>query len=119
MNLGEKYLELVDWVSNLAPGYDKLVHVNVGLAIWLTGILVLRSSSRSIWPVLLVALAETGNELFDWLHAIEWGWRETKADFVSTLFWPAVLMAASRLGSSSISAHGQREPESIAEDDGI
>ena len=97
MSLGEKYLELVNWVSNLDPGYDKLVHVNVGLAIWLAGAVVLRTSPRSIWPVLLVALAETGNELFDWVHSIEWGWRETSADFVATIAWPTVLMAASRV----------------------
>lgn len=95
MRLAEMYLGLVNWVNDLGPGYDKFAHVNAGLALWLAAILLLRRSPASVWPLVVVVFVETGNELFDWTQSIEWGWHETSADFIATLFWPMVLMAAS------------------------
>ena len=91
MRLAEMYLGLVNWVNALGPGYDKFAHVNAGLALWLAAILLLRRSPASVWPLVVVVFVETGNELFDWTQSIEWGWRETSADFIATLLWPMVL----------------------------
>lgn len=86
-----------DWFKDWIGLSDTLIHVNVGLAIFLGLALLLRKQRRGAlvaWTILLAL--ESANELVDaaiGLHrngridAME-GWR----DFVATMFWPTVLL---------------------------
>jgi hypothetical protein len=87
-----------------------LVHIHVGLAIWL-GIVVLRRRGLSDWlPIFAITtlclLGEAADLVGYWPVRRAWIWHDMAGDIFNTLFWPVLLWlyASWRCGRSSSSA---------------
>lgn len=91
MELVHLYKSLIDVIVREA-GSAALLHVHVGLAIYLVALIVV-PHRRSGWMALqIVIAAELGNEAMDWLEAApQWTWTDTISDFVLTVMWPAAI----------------------------
>ncbi len=76
---------------------EDLIHVHVGLAIFVITALVLRRRMRSSIPLSVVALLAFVNELLDY-GTPEWELGSSVLDFVNTLVWPLVLFLLARRG---------------------
>jgi len=73
-----------------------VLHIHLGLAIYLLTSLLLRQRLGAVLPWLVVALLELVNEVSDFLryYVSGWPWTATNTieDIVNTLFWPTVLL---------------------------
>ncbi len=94
MHLVERYHQLIVVLQHKTGLVDKLMHVNLGLAIWLLAALALRVPLRSAKPILILALLEAANETMDRLHAGSWNRLDTRLDILATLFWLVVIAGA-------------------------
>ncbi|WP_159754199.1 hypothetical protein [Sphingomonas sp. 8AM] len=87
------YKSLIDQIVALA-GSAALLHVHVGMAIYLATLMVVRQRRGGVVALQVVFAAELGNELMDWLAASpQWSWSDTISDVVLTLMWPAGITA--------------------------
>lgn len=77
---------------------EALLHLHIGLAIFVIAALALRRRMRSPWPLLAVALLALGNELVDRLSHDSWRIANSAADLLNTLLWPTVLFLLARRG---------------------
>lgn len=72
-----------------------LVHIHVGLAIWLGLVVVWRRGMAALLPICAVVLACLVNEGFDlashWPVQHGWIWRDTAGDLFNTLLWPVLI----------------------------
>jgi len=86
-----------DWAFALesSVGSDTLIHVNVGLGIWLLAALFLRRPFRDPRLLLPIMMAEGTNEVFDYLVHQGWSLADTTHDILWTLLWPILLWAVS------------------------
>lgn len=91
MNFAHRYEQAIQWIVSLCPQPDKFAHSYAGLTIWLLATLVLRRPLRSIMPLVVVVVAEVGNECIDRVAHGGWMWRDTLGDAGATWFWPSVL----------------------------
>jgi hypothetical protein len=87
----ERYKAFADWVVIQAGGSDKLVHLNVGLLLWVVAALVLRRPLRSFAPLLSVTLIQITNEVIDYSVRAGWTWQDSVLDTLATLGWPCLL----------------------------
>jgi hypothetical protein len=87
----ERYKHFADWVVAQAGGSDKLVHLNVGLLVWVAASLVLRRPLRSPLPLLTVVLVQIANEAIDYHVRIKWSLEDTLLDTLATIGWPFIL----------------------------
>lgn len=85
------------WAFELekSVGSDTLIHLNVGLAIWMIAALILRQPFRNPWLLLPVVIAEGANEICDYIVHEGWSVADTLHDILWTLLWPVLLFAAS------------------------
>lgn len=88
---------LKEWIKHALGISDALIHVNVGLGLFLALTVLLRKRSGGVLVALaVVVVLQFLNEILD--ASIEIGRRdrinfgEAFRDTVATLFWPAVLM---------------------------
>lgn len=82
------YHSMIETIS-LATGMpDRMLHLYAGLGLFMLGHLVTRRSSAAL---LLVLVAEGGNEVMDRLYFGSWRWDDTVPDIVQTVFWPLML----------------------------
>ncbi len=87
------YKSLIDQIVARA-GSAALLHVHVGMAIYLATLLVVRQRRGGTVALQVVLAAELGNEVLDWLAASpQWSWADTISDIVLTLMWPAAITA--------------------------
>jgi hypothetical protein len=95
MDIAATYHAMID-AALLATGFnDKVMHVHVGLAIYVAAQIVLRTRRGSINAWLVVLSAEAGNEMMDRLFFGSWRMHDTLGDVFATLFWPTILALAS------------------------
>ncbi len=93
MDIVHLYKSLIDQIVARA-GSAELLHVHVGMAIYLATLLVVRQRRGGIVALQMVLAAELGNEVMDWLAASpQWSWSDTISDVVLTLLWPAAITA--------------------------
>lgn len=85
------------WLANTLGLDHATLHVHVGMAIWVAGVLV-AGDIGAVWPLLVVTAAELFNELLDRLREGSWRIADTLADIVNSVFWPLVLFALARAG---------------------
>jgi hypothetical protein len=85
------YHRATNWLVGLAGQNDKLLHMYVGLTIWVVGAMIMRRPLRSWWPVCLVVVAEVANEILDRIATGSWNWADTAADTAATCSWPVIL----------------------------
>lgn len=96
MSLVATYHETIEHILAYSGASDKTVHVHVGLALYLLGQLVLRTRRGSVDALLFVLVVESANEMMDRLYFGDWRWADTSTDVIATLFWPTLLLLASR-----------------------
>lgn len=93
----ERYSVFKQSLGEITGMTEDLIHVHVGLAIFVVAALLLRRRMRSPLPILAVVLLALANEIFDWL-AGPWDPLEGVLDFVNSVFWPAVLFLLAQRG---------------------
>ncbi len=86
-----------------ATGLSKdVLHIYVGLAVWLAVALLLRTSLRSIIPWLVALAVAVAGEMLDLcddiIHLGYWRWRMSLHDLFNTVFWPTVFWLLVRFG---------------------
>lgn len=77
---------------------DDLLHLHVGLAIFVITALLLRRRMRSVWPLAAVAAFTLVNEIVDYAVNDPWSGTRSVLDVANTMFWPAVLFLLARRG---------------------
>jgi len=93
--LAARFWDAKEWVhvqTGLSPA---MLHVHLGLAIWLLAALVMRRPIRDWRPLAVLAGLQALNELGDRLFFGVWR-ADLLRDCVTTLFWPAVIMLVAR-----------------------
>lgn len=72
-----------------------LVHVHVGLAIWLGLVIAWRRGPGAVLPICGLIAACALNEGFDlashWPVTHDWVWRDMAGDTFNTLLWPVLI----------------------------
>jgi hypothetical protein len=91
---------LKDWLSSEFHVSHAVLHIHLGLAIYLLTSLLLRRPLGSVLPWLVVLVLELVNEASDFIryYVSAWPWTasNTIEDIVNTLFWPTVLVVLFR-----------------------
>lgn len=97
--------QLVEWASlyrdlknesaQLTAMSEDLLHVHVGLALFVLSALFLKRRMRSPWPLAIVGAFAVFNELVD-LTAPIVSPSEPFLDIANTLFWPTILFLIAR-----------------------
>ncbi len=81
----------VDWIVRESGQTDKFVHIQAGLIIWSLAALVAGRRLGTPVPLIVVGLAEVGNEIMDRLYLGSWNWPDTIRDAAATWIWPLLL----------------------------
>jgi hypothetical protein len=81
--------------ANLGMG-DDLMHVHLGLAIFVLSALILRKPMRSAWPIGLVVALALINEVVDYFVTPNWSPGLSLLDIVNSVFWPTLLFLIAR-----------------------
>src|SRR5687768_1749042 len=89
------YSEMKNALGRVTGMSEDLIHVHVGLAIFVVTALVLRRRMRSSKPLAVVATLALLNELLDY-GGPDWELGSSALDFVNTLVWPLVLFLVAR-----------------------
>lgn len=79
---------------------DDLLHVHMGLLIFVAAALLTRRRMRSWIPLATVALFAMANEVIDYFGPDPWNDGLSALDLVNTLVWPLVLFLLARRGKS-------------------
>lgn len=96
MDLAAQYHSIIEQILAVSHMPDKLVHVHVGMAIYVASQFVFRSRRGSLKALTVVFALEAINETMDRLYSGSWNWADTSGDFVSTMFWPVILVLHSQ-----------------------
>ena len=97
----QAYSEMKIALGDVTGMSEDLVHVHVGLAIFVVTALLLRRRMRSWVPLATVAFLAFANELVDFSAGDGWELGASILDFLNTLLWPFVLFLLARRGSAS------------------
>ncbi len=90
-----RYSDLKNRSAELTGMSEDLLHVHVGLALFVLGALLLKRRMRSPWPLAIVYAFAVLNELID-LTAPVVSLSEPFLDIANTVFWPTVLFLIAR-----------------------
>jgi hypothetical protein len=90
------YHQVIDGIIAASGMSDKMLHMHVGMALYLGAQVAFRTRRGSIDALLVVVIAEVANEIMDRLFFGSWRWSDTLGDIGATLFWPAACVAVSR-----------------------
>ena len=80
---------------------DDLLHVHLGLVIFVVAALLTRRRMRSWIPLLTVAVVAVANEVIDYFGPDPWNDGLSALDLANTLVWPVVLFLLARRGKSA------------------
>lgn len=76
-----------------------LIHVHVGLALWVLLAIITRKRISSIVPLLILWLVVGMTEIFDistqWPVRQNWVWQHAASDMSQSLTWPTIIWAIS------------------------
>jgi hypothetical protein len=89
----------LDWKAALGEDTgmsESLIHVHVGLAIFVFTALLLKRQMRSWIPLCVVVVLALLNELLDYGYGIIWDIESSTMDFFNTILWPTVLFLLAR-----------------------
>lgn len=78
---------------------EALMHVHVGLIIFVLTALLMRRRMASTWPLAAVAMLAVLNEVVDYVGPSPSSLSQSAADFINTVLWPAVLFLLARRGA--------------------
>jgi len=89
------YIDLVNWLAQLSGAGHALLHVHIGLAIYVLVQVLMRERRASILALKIVLSLELAHEGVERLYYGSWRWGDTLGDIALTILWPAILTAAS------------------------
>lgn len=92
----EAYHLMIEQIVAATGMTHEMLHVHVGLAIYVIAQLMLGTRRGSILAILSVLIVELANEVMNRLFYGGWRWSDTLSDIVTTLFWPCALVALSK-----------------------
>jgi hypothetical protein len=93
--LATRFWDAKEWLHLQTGWSPAMLHVHLGLAIWLIAAIVMRRPLRDWRPLAVLAGLQALNELGDRLYFGLWR-PDTLWDMAMTLFWPAVIMLVAR-----------------------
>lgn len=99
----------IDWLVRETGQTDKFIHIQAGLIIWLLAALLSGRRLGTAFPLIVVGLAEVGNEVMDRLYLGNWNWPDTITDAAATWIWPLLLS----LGIAIERARGDRKVDRV------
>ena len=99
--LAARYAAAKQTIVDATGAQEDLLHVHVGLLIFLASALLLRKRLRSPWPVLSVIAFALANELLDFLGPKPWNGPLSLLDVVNTILWPLLLFLVARRTSAT------------------
>ncbi len=90
--------EYLAWKAALgeAGWSEDLLHVHVGLVIFVVTALLLRKRMRSWVPLSVVVALAFINEVIDYSEGAVWYFESSAMDFVNSVFWPTLLFLLAR-----------------------
>jgi hypothetical protein len=92
---------LKEWLSKELHVSHAVLHIHIGLLVFLVMGRVLRKPMSSPLPLLVVAMLELANEAMDFTryYVSHWPWTpgNTIEDIVNTLLWPTILLLLARM----------------------
>lgn len=95
-----------NWISAELHVSHAVLHIHLGLALFLLSSWLFRRSPGSLLPWLFVVALELANEISDFLryYVSGWPWTATNTieDIVNTLFWPTVLLIIFRRRTAAV-----------------
>lgn len=87
--------DVKEWLSESLHLSHAMLHVHIGMAVFLLSASLLRRPVGTWAPLMVVVVLELMNELSDFMryHLSGWPWTPgpTVADLVATWLWPVVL----------------------------
>ena len=95
MSFADSYSVFKEYASTATGMSEDLLHVHVGLLIFVFFAVVLRRRMHSLWPISAVALFAILNEIVD-AFGPNWNADLSALDVLNTLFWPAILFLVAR-----------------------
>lgn len=93
-----RYAEAKSSLGDKLGATEALLHVHVGLLIFVVTALLLRRRMASAWPVAVVAALAVLNEVVDFCGPSPAPYWRSGLDILNTIFWPAVLFVLARRG---------------------
>lgn len=93
--LAARFWDAKEWLHLQTGWSPAMLHVHLGLAIWLIAALLMRRPLRDWRPLAVLAILQALNELGDRLFFGVWR-ADTLWDVLTTLFWPAAIMLVAR-----------------------
>ncbi|TCJ39580.1 hypothetical protein [Parafrankia sp. BMG5.11] len=79
---------------------DDLLHVHLGLAIFVAAALLTRRRMRSWIPLAIVTILAVANEVIDYYGPDPWNDGLSALDLANTMVWPLVLFLLARRGKT-------------------
>ena len=95
LTIAEQYGSFKDWLTLTTGMSEDLLHVHMGLLIFVFFAIVLRRRMHSIWPVSAVLIFALLNEVADSLRPA-WDFGPSALDVLNTVLWPTVLFLVAR-----------------------
>jgi hypothetical protein len=86
-------------LEEVSGASETLLHVHVGLLIFVLAALVTRRRMASAGPLAAVVALSLLNELIDYFGPSYSTYWSSAGDVINTVFWPAVLFLIARRGS--------------------
>lgn len=112
MNPADLYVRFIAWIGDGTGAPDTVLHIHAGMAVLLLARVITRRSLATPIPLATVYVAETVNEILDYLgHGSVMP--DTWSDFVNTVFWPTVLFLGLRMRRAD-RGPARHEPEAVA-----
>lgn len=90
MDLITSYHDLTEVAKAVTGASPNMLHVHVGMAIYLGGQVLLGSRRASWLALFLVVEIELFNEVMNYFFYGSWRWDDTLSDIALTLMWPAM-----------------------------
>ncbi|MEN2749036.1 hypothetical protein [Sphingomonas sp. T9W2] len=91
MQISSEYAALIQWIRDNTDASDPVLHIHAGMAVLIFARLITRYPLSHPVPLLIVIVVATANEVLNRLNFGSWRWDDTTADFIYSVFWPAML----------------------------
>ena len=93
-----RYSALKTWLSDYTGASEGLLHVHMGMIIFVVTALLLKRRMRSPWPLAAVVFFALANEVVDYIRPEPWPLWGSIADVINTIVWPSMLFLLARRG---------------------
>lgn len=110
LTVAEQYGSFKDWLSLTTGMPEDLLHVHMGLLIFVFFAVVLRRRMHSVWPISAVVIFALLNEVVDSLNP-GWVFGLSALDVLNTVLWPTVLFLVARRKRISPPLGGRADDE--------